>query len=182
MAGNFHARADDADAAVCFQLGGDLSGARYRDADQRSRGSLKRNRARKSVASGDCRRRRRIGIAGALVQSDDGSTGGKPRRIDAGSAELRDKNLALEERRNYIETVLQSLTTGVVSLDEEDRVTTINAAAARMLRLNRLQLDNSLRLEQLLGAEDRVVLERLLRRARRTGHSTEQAQLTGAGT
>ena len=104
------------------------------------------------------------------------------RRIDAGSAELRDKNLALEERRNYIETVLQSLTTGVVSLDEEDRVTTINPAAARMLRLNRLQLDNSLRLEQLLGAEDRVVLERLLRRARRTGHSTEQAQLTGAGT
>ena len=104
------------------------------------------------------------------------------RRIDAGSAELRDKNLALEERRNYIETVLQSLTTGVVSLDEEDRVTTINPAAARMLRLNRPQPDNSLRLEHLLGSEDRVVLERLLRRARRTGHSTEQAQLIGAGT
>src|SRR5687768_9749332 len=103
------------------------------------------------------------------------------RRIDAGSAELRDKNFALEERRNYIETVLQSLTTGVVSLDEEDRVTTINPAAARMLRLSRSQLDNSLRLDQLLGAEDRIVLERLLRRARRTGHSTEQAQLTGAG-
>ncbi|HET6670798.1 MAG TPA: ATP-binding protein, partial [Pyrinomonadaceae bacterium] len=104
------------------------------------------------------------------------------RRIDAGSAELRDKNLALEERRNYIETVLQSLTTGVVSLDEEDRVTTINPAAARMLRLSRPQLDNSLRLDQLLGAEDHVVLERLLRRARRSGHATEQGQLTGAGT
>ncbi|MDQ3474258.1 MAG: ATP-binding protein [Acidobacteriota bacterium] len=103
------------------------------------------------------------------------------RRIDAGSAELLDKNFALEERRNYIETVLQSLTTGVVSLDAEDRVTTINPAAARMLRLRRSQLDNSLRLDQLLGTEDRIVLERLLRRARRTGHSTEQAQLTGAG-
>ena len=103
------------------------------------------------------------------------------RRIDAGSAELRDKNLALEERRNYIETVLQSLTTGVVSLDEEDRVTTINPAAARMLRLNGPQLDNSMRLDQLLGAEDHIVLERLLRRARRSGHATEQAQLTGAG-
>lgn len=105
-------------------------------------------------------------------------------RIDAGSEELRDKNFALEERRNYIETVLESLTTGVVSLDGEDRVTTINEAAARMLRLSDAQVKKSIgsmRLEQLIGADDRVVLERLLRRARRTGHSTEQAQLSGAG-
>ncbi|MGI8733225.1 MAG: ATP-binding protein [Pyrinomonadaceae bacterium] len=106
-------------------------------------------------------------------------------RIDAGSAELRDKNLALEERRNYIETVLQSLTTGVVSLDESDRVTTINAAAARMLRLSDAQLAKSvgsMKLEQLIGSDDRVVLDRLLRRARRAGNANEQAQLTGAGT
>ncbi len=106
-------------------------------------------------------------------------------RIEAGSAELRDKNLALEERRNYIETVLESLSTGVVSLDENDRVTTINAAAARMLRLNGPVNDAPDRpggfqkLEQLIGADDRVVLDRLLHRARRTGHSTEQTQLTG---
>jgi two-component system nitrogen regulation sensor histidine kinase NtrY len=105
-------------------------------------------------------------------------------RIEAGSAELRDKNLALEERRNYIETVLESLTTGVVSLDEADRVTTINAAAARMLRLSNAEIDKSvglMKLEQLIGPDDRVVLSRLLHRARRTGHSTEQAQLTGTG-
>ena len=35
----------------------------------------------------------------------------------------------LEERRDYIETILQSLSTGVISLDEDDCVTTINAAA-----------------------------------------------------
>ena len=34
-------------------------------------------------------------------------------RIEAGAEELREKNLALRERRNYIETVLQSLSTGV---------------------------------------------------------------------
>ena len=55
------------------------------------------------------------------------------RRIEAGAAELRDKNMALRERRNYIETVLQSLSTGVVSIDENDCVTTLNASAARML-------------------------------------------------
>lgn len=103
------------------------------------------------------------------------------RRIDAGSAELRDKNLALEERRTYIETVLESLTTGVVSLDEENRITTINASAARMLHLSRAQFDSAVfkKLEDLIGVEDRVVLDRLLGRARRSGHSTEQAQLTG---
>ncbi len=101
------------------------------------------------------------------------------RRIEAGSDELRDKNLALEERRNYIETVLESLSTGVVSLDGNDRVTTINAAAARMLRLSDVPGGQN-KLEQLIGAEDAVVLDRLLRRARRTGQATEQTQLTGS--
>lgn len=101
------------------------------------------------------------------------------RRIEAGSDELRDKNLALEERRNYIETVLESLSTGVVSLDSNDRVTTINAAAARMLRLSDLPGGQN-KLEELIGAEDAVVLDRLLRRARRTGQATEQTQLTGS--
>src|SRR6185369_2605215 len=57
-------------------------------------------------------------------------------RIEAGSAALREKNLTLEERRDYIETILQSLSTGVISLDENDCVTTINAAASRILRLS----------------------------------------------
>lgn len=100
-------------------------------------------------------------------------------RIEAGSAELRDKNLALEERRNYIETVLESLSTGVVSLDGNDQVTTINAAAARMLRLSNPPGAKQ-ELKQLIGLEDGVVLDRLLRRARRTGQATEQTHLTGA--
>ncbi|MGH9967855.1 MAG: ATP-binding protein [Pyrinomonadaceae bacterium] len=100
-------------------------------------------------------------------------------RIEAGSSELRDKNLALEERRNYIETVLQSLSTGVVSLDENDHVTTINAAAARMLRLGEVANGHE-KLEQLIGSEDGIVLDRLLRRARRSGQATEQTALTGA--
>jgi nitrogen fixation/metabolism regulation signal transduction histidine kinase len=99
-------------------------------------------------------------------------------RIEAGAAELRDKNLALRERRNYIETVLQSLSTGVVSVDESDRVTTLNASASRMLRLdNRSNGDQ--KLSDLIGSEDWVVVDRLLRRARRTGHATEQTQLEG---
>ena len=101
-------------------------------------------------------------------------------RIEAGAAELRDKNLALRERRNYIETVLQSLSTGVVSIDENDCVTTLNASAVRMLAV----VDGSEetpKLTDLIGSEDWLVVDRLLRRARRTGHATEQTQLIASG-
>jgi two-component system, NtrC family, nitrogen regulation sensor histidine kinase NtrY len=98
--------------------------------------------------------------------------------IEAGSAALREKNLTLEERRDYIETVLESLSTGVVSLDENDCVTTINDAASRMLNLKAIPAGKQ-KLETLIGPEDWIVMDRLLRRARRAGQSAEQAQLAG---
>lgn len=97
-------------------------------------------------------------------------------RIETGAAELREKNLALEERRNYIETVLESLSTGVISLDENNRVTTINAAAARMLCVD-ANAAGKAQFDSLIGEDDEVVLSRLLRRARRTGQTSEQSQL-----
>ena len=97
-------------------------------------------------------------------------------RIEANAAELQDKNMALRERRNYIETVLQSLSTGVISIDEHDRVTTLNATASRMLGLAD-KTDESPKLSTLIGKEDWLIFDRLLRRARRTGHATEQTQL-----
>ena len=97
-------------------------------------------------------------------------------RIEASATELREKNLALEERRNYIETILESLGTGVISLDENDRVTTLNAAAASMLNLSEAPRHGPT-LGELVKAEDRLVLERLLRRARRMGRATEQTEL-----
>jgi PAS domain S-box-containing protein len=97
-------------------------------------------------------------------------------RIEAGAAELQDRNMAVRERRNYIETVLQSLSTGVVSIDENDCVTTLNASAARMFALRERSEDNP-KLSSLIGSEDWLVVERLLRRARRVGHATEQTQL-----
>jgi nitrogen fixation/metabolism regulation signal transduction histidine kinase len=103
------------------------------------------------------------------------------RRLESNAAEVREKNLALEERRNYIETVLESLSTGVVSFDGEDCVTTINAAAASMLRLSELPSPRGA-LAGITSIEDRLVLERLLKRARRMGRASEQTELArGAG-
>jgi nitrogen fixation/metabolism regulation signal transduction histidine kinase len=100
-------------------------------------------------------------------------------RLEANAAELREKNLALEERRHYIETVLQTVSTGVISLDEENRVTTINAAALAMLRLEQAPAPAT-PLAEVLSADDLDVLERVLFRARARGRATEQMELARA--
>ncbi len=97
-------------------------------------------------------------------------------RLEANAEELREKNLALEERRHYIETVLQTVSTGVISLDEENRVTTINAAALSMLRLEQ-QPAPSTPLSEVVSPGDLDVLERVLWRARARGRAAEQMEL-----
>lgn len=97
--------------------------------------------------------------------------------LEAGAGELKEKNLALEERRNYIETVLESLSTGVVSLDQNDCVTTINTAAISILKLTEPPPAWA-KITTLLNSEDATVLDRLLRRARRTGRAAEQSRFS----
>jgi two-component system nitrogen regulation sensor histidine kinase NtrY len=99
------------------------------------------------------------------------------KQLEAGATVLKEKNLALEERRDYIETVLESLGTGVVSLDQNDCVTTINTAAISILKLND-RPPAWASLLSVLSNEDRVVFDRLLKRARRAGRAAEQNQLT----
>ncbi len=92
------------------------------------------------------------------------------------SAKLEENSAELGERRKYIETVLQSLSTGVVSFDGENRVTTINRAAAQMLRLEDGDFTR-FDLGQIVSEENRQILERLLSRARRAGRASEQTVL-----
>jgi len=47
--------------------------------------------------------------------------------------ELQASNVELDRRRGYMETVLESISAGVLSLDAEGRLNTVNRAAARML-------------------------------------------------
>jgi two-component system nitrogen regulation sensor histidine kinase NtrY len=72
---------------------------------------------------------------GVLVESfnrmtDDLSE--SKRRLEEAYLDLQDKHTELEERRRYIETVLEAITTGVVSFDPLGRLSTMNSAAARM--------------------------------------------------
>ena len=93
------------------------------------------------------------------------------------SAKLEENSIELDERRRYIETVLQSLSTGVISFDASDKLTTINRAAVRMLKLESPDCQG-FSLFQLVSKENYAILERLINRAKRAGTAAEQTALT----
>ena len=92
------------------------------------------------------------------------------------SAKLEENSLEINEGRRYIETVLQSLPTGVISVDSDNRVSTINRAAISILRLEDADFTR-VHLDDLLSADNKIVLERLISRAKRIGHASEQSKL-----
>ena len=55
---------------------------------------------------------------------------------------LKNTNIELEEKRTYMETVLENITTGVISLDNNGKISTINKAAEKMLHVNENYIRN----------------------------------------
>lgn len=58
------------------------------------------------------------------------------RRLERATVELERKNQDVETRRRYIETILERVSTGVVSIDPAGRIRTANSAAVRLLELD----------------------------------------------
>ena len=104
------------------------------------------------------------------------------RQIEASSRELGAANVALEQRRRHIETILESIPNGVLSLNADRRITHVNHA---LLRLFHPAGAESGKPGALIGAELRDVfapevledLEPLLRRADRMGTTTTQMEM-----
>ena len=92
------------------------------------------------------------------------------------SAKLAENAEALSRGRRYIETVLQSLPTGVISVDADYRISTINRAAIEILSLESADFAG-LELRKLVSEENSRVLEQLVARAMRVGHASEQTTL-----
>jgi two-component system nitrogen regulation sensor histidine kinase NtrY len=105
------------------------------------------------------------------------------RQLEEAYLDLQDKHTELEERRRYMETVLEAITTGVVSFDGLGRLTTINRAAARMFDLAEETSVGRLLEEVFRGPEGREIVS-LMRRAQRTKFGAAAAELTreNAGT
>jgi len=104
------------------------------------------------------------------------------RQIEASSRDVSAANEALESRRRYIETVLESIPTGVISIDASRRVTLANAAFSRMFYLERSEFVSpsdlvNLPLRDVLPADVLADLEPLLRRADRMGITAANMEL-----
>ena len=103
-------------------------------------------------------------------------------QIEASSRDVGNANEALESRRRYIETVLESIPTGVISIDATRHVTLANAAFSRMFFLERSEYISpatlvNLPLRDVIPADVLADLEPLLRRADRMGITAANMEL-----
>lgn len=92
------------------------------------------------------------------------------------SAKLEANSAELNERQKYIETVVATLPNGVISFDGENRVGTINQAALNILKLENADF-SGVELDNIVHDENLPILVRLLSRAKRVGHASEQTVL-----
>lgn len=76
---------------------------------------------------------------GSLVEAFNSmasEVGRSRRRLERSAIELERKHVEVEGRRHYIETILERIATGVVSIDSAGKVSTLNSAAMRLLGLD----------------------------------------------
>ena len=85
------------------------------------------------------------------------------RTLERSRLDLERKNMELDERRRYIETVLERIATGVVSMGADGRIQTVNGAALRLLDVDRSVVGTQA--EQVFAREDLQPLGVLLRQA-----------------
>ncbi|HEY6767504.1 MAG TPA: ATP-binding protein [Candidatus Sulfotelmatobacter sp.] len=103
-------------------------------------------------------------------------------QIEASSRDLSAANAELDERRRQMETILESIPTGVLSLDASRFVTHANQALLRMFQPempteSSAQIHRGASLTNCFPAEVLEDLEPLLRRADRMGMTTSQMEV-----
>ena len=97
--------------------------------------------------------------------------------IEASRADLADINVQLEQRNRHIETILESIPSGVISLDADRRVVHMNSSVLRLLRLNLPSTGIVQSLGQILPADVTDDIGHLLRKADRMGLTASQMEI-----
>jgi two-component system nitrogen regulation sensor histidine kinase NtrY len=101
---------------------------------------------------------------GSLVEAFNSMAGElatSQRRLERSRVDMERKNSELDERRRYIETVLERIATGVVSIGSDGNISTINTAAVRLLEVDPGIVGSPA--EQVLGRDDLLPLGALVR-------------------
>jgi hypothetical protein len=99
------------------------------------------------------------------------------RKILESRRDLADMNSQLEQRTRHIETILESVPSGVLSLDASRHIVHSNAAVRRLLRLNESPALSAETLGDLFPPEAVSDLEHMLRKADRMGSTTSQMEI-----
>jgi len=97
--------------------------------------------------------------------------------IEASRSDLADVNVQLEQRNRHIETILESIPTGVLSLDASRHVVHMNGAVQRLLHLDASSTAHAQTLDELFPEDVTADLEHLLRKADRMGTTTSQMEV-----
>ena len=96
--------------------------------------------------------------------------------IETSRRELAEMNAQQEQRSRHIETILESVPSGVLSLDSSRRIVHSNAALRRLLRLDQDPPAAAQTLSDLFPPDTVADLEHMLRKADRMGSTTSQIE------
>ena len=103
------------------------------------------------------------------------------RKLIQSRGDLEHKTRETERRRRYIETILERIATGVISIDSAGRLNTVNAAAARLLTVDAHVIGQPAAL--VFERADLAPLGAMLREARRghVGRAAREVSLAREG-
>ena len=104
--------------------------------------------------------------------------GDSRRQIDVFTQNLQQAVQELERRRTLMETILENIPTGVISVDETETIRRINPAAVRVFGEIAKHAAN---FAQLLGEEAARTLHLLMRRSLRLGTATQEMEFSVSG-
>ncbi|HEX3371447.1 MAG TPA: ATP-binding protein [Candidatus Acidoferrales bacterium] len=104
--------------------------------------------------------------------------GDSRRQIDIFTQNLQQAVQELERRRTLMETILENIPTGVISVDETEAIRRVNPAAVRMFGESARQAQN---FAQLLGEEAARFVHVLMRRSLRLGTATQELEFSASG-
>ena len=99
-------------------------------------------------------------------------------QIDKFTRSLQQAVQELERRRQLMETVLENIPTGVISLDSSGAILRINTSVSRMFGMDAGGLES---LEELLGADSARTLQHLMRRSLRMGVVSREMEAVAGG-
>ncbi len=97
------------------------------------------------------------------------------RKLERSRIDLERKNAEIEDRRRYIETILERIATGVVSMTADGRISTVNSAATRLIGLDQSSVGAVA--AEVFNREDLEPLGALLRRASAQQASTSAQEV-----